>query len=173
MRTQHYFIAASICSAFFFLSCTNSGVNNAVVSGDTAKIAEVTDTLGVSVTSAIQEKEISVADTLKKKEEKKKNSQVLSTDTLQVFIVSFFSIGSGINSKARKEFDLFIAEFATKYQTPLNPKQRKWGREGEVDYCFELDGLKKELKTELIAQAKQNISEKKWVRININKPCKN
>lgn len=171
MRSQHYFITFSILSALVFLSCSNSNTgSSASITTDSIKTVIVTDTPTVSVTNTVEQNEVTITDTVKKKEVKK---QTPSTDTLQVFTVSFFSIGSGINSKARKEFDLFIAEFETKNKTTLNPKQRKWGREGEVDYCFELTGLKQELKNELIAEAKQNTSEKKWVRITINKPCKN
>jgi|GEM_PF-2313314 len=170
MRTQYHYIAVTFLSAFIFLSCSNSNTGSTSnITTDSTKDVLVTDTPTVSVTNTIEQNKVAITDTVKKKEEKKKTT---STDTLQVFTVSFFSIGSGINSEARKEFDLFIAEFATKNQTTLNPKQRKWGREGEVDYCFELHGLKQELKTELIAQAKQNVSEKKWVRMTINKPCK-
>lgn len=62
-------------------------------------------------------------------------------DTIYRLSVSFISIGAGIDRKAKPQYSKYIIEFAQKNKIKLNCEIVNWGREGEVDYCFELTEL--------------------------------
>lgn len=57
------------------------------------------------------------------------------------YIVSFYSIGTGVNGAAVQQLEGFIKQFeaTNKVSVPYVPV--RWGREGEVDYCFKLNGM--------------------------------
>ncbi len=61
----------------------------------------------------------------------------------QKLSVSFFSRGSGIDLKNRGEFDNYITGFQKNNHLTIAYEQKKWGREGEVDYCIELASIPK------------------------------
>jgi len=57
------------------------------------------------------------------------------------YIVSFYSIGTGVNGKAVQQLEAFIKQFETKNKVSVPYVPVRWGREGEVDYCFKLNGM--------------------------------
>ncbi len=85
-------------------------------------------------------------------------------------VVSFSSMGAGINAKARQAFLDHIAWFNTQNNCELMYDRKTWGREGEVDYCFV--GNNQILMPVLYKQLKEKFSGEKMVFINENFPCK-
>ena len=73
---------------------------------------------------------------------KENNSTVNSADAnapkTYRFIVSFISIGTGVDGDAFNKLEKFIKEH------PKKPafEQKRWGREGEVDFMFSLKEFK-------------------------------
>src|SRR4051812_47104578 len=59
--------------------------------------------------------------------------QNLSKETNYDFIVSFISIGAGIDHKTREKLDNFLE---TNKKKPILTKIQR-GREGETEYCFQ------------------------------------
>lgn len=56
--------------------------------------------------------------------------------TQSSWVVSFISIGEGIDNKAFKSFEKLIAQYETKHSTKLKYEIINWGREGEKNFCF-------------------------------------
>ena len=62
-------------------------------------------------------------------------------DTLMKFIVSFYSIGSGIDRGEPDKLKIFSETYGKKINVTILYAETHWGREGEVDFCFPLTGL--------------------------------
>ncbi len=92
-------------------------------------------------------------------------------DTVQLYNVSFFSIGSGIDYKSLKNFEEIIK---SKQLSDSNLVFNKypWGREGEVDYCLDVNKLSFSQKKELEDSIRMLLSTAENARLNINKPCR-
>ncbi len=80
--------------------------------------------------------------------------------------VSFISYGSGIDGKALQKLD----EVLKKYES-LPADKTAWGREGEIDYCFKLEGVKRRKKKKFIKEIKSLMSTYEMVRIEENAIC--
>lgn len=91
-----------------------------------------------------------------------------SNDSTCRFVVSFISIGAGIDNKAREEFDKFILEYSAKNKVHIVYVPERWGREGEIDYCFKLKELSSSKQEEFIREAKGLFKESSLVRYKEN-----
>ena len=80
-------------------------------------------------------------------------------------VISFFSIGEGVNLKVNEEFEKFISAYSPKVKHELVA----WGREGEKDYCFKLTELSSVQQEEFIRKAKEVATKK--VHIKENEQC--
>lgn len=80
-------------------------------------------------------------------------------------VVSFFSIGEGVNKPVADKFLKFVAEYSTK----VKYESFSWGREGEVDYCFKLSELSPSQQDEFVLKAKDILAKK--VRVSENASC--
>lgn len=87
--------------------------------------------------------------------------------------ISFISIGSGTDGKARQEFLNYIQDFETKRNIKIGMETAKWGREGETDYCLKLAELNSDEQAKLISDIKELLKTSKLVRYSENTPCKN
>jgi hypothetical protein len=104
------------------------------------------------------------------------NNTTNSTQTnegIYRFNVSFISIGSGTDGKARQQFLDFIKEYETKYSVKIVYEVANWGREGETDYCLKLSELKTDAQNKFIADSKELLKNSKLVRYAENTTCKN
>jgi hypothetical protein len=76
-------------------------------------------------------------------------------------VISFYSIGQGINTNKHEKFQAFL----TNYSPKIKYESVKWGREGEIDYCFQLSELSAVQQAEFVNKAKEilvppvNVSE--------------
>ncbi len=59
------------------------------------------------------------------------------------FIASFISKGAGIDTKSQDAITSYIKTFNTINKVEIKPEIVKWGKEGEMDYCFTLSELSK------------------------------
>ncbi len=83
-------------------------------------------------------------------------------------VVSFYSPGNGIDHKTNEAFVEFVKE---KYPQ-INLQGHRWGREGEVDYCINLNELSTDEQSTFIKEAKELLSASKKVHIYENSTCK-
>lgn len=70
------------------------------------------------------------------------------------FIVSFYSIGTGTNGAAIQQLDEFVKKYEAKNKVAVPYVPVRWGREGEVDYCFKLDKLNVQQQAAFITETK-------------------
>ena len=96
-----------------------------------------------------------------------------TSDTIYRFNISFISIGSGTDGKARQEFLDFIKDFETKRNIQIEMETAEWGREGEIDYCLKLSQLNSEEQVKLISNIKELLKTSKLIRYSENTTCKN
>lgn len=92
-------------------------------------------------------------------------------DSSYRFTVSFISIGSGIDKKAKNQYEQFLKDFELKNNVTILYEKKYWGREGEVNFCFMLNELKKEEQESFILQSKNLLANSTLVRFveNLNK----
>ena len=88
------------------------------------------------------------------KEDSKVTSSTVNNDSICRFQVSFISIGSGPDRPAKQKFTEFINNFNALNNLNITPKIVNWGREGEQDYCFKLEGIKTESQEKFISDSK-------------------
>jgi hypothetical protein len=98
------------------------------------------------------------------------NPTVSNTKLDSNAIVSFFSKGSGIDLSAKEKTDVFLANFNKTNKTNLAAVERRWGREGEVDYCINYSILGKELSQKFRSELSALLS-KKQVNLYFDTVC--
>ncbi len=111
----------------------------------------------------------------KKPIENKSKKDVLQSflpDSIYRFNVSFISIGSGIDHKAKEQFVQFIQQFDEKNNVKINKEITHWGREGETDYCLKLNELNKQQQEQFIKETKALLKNSTRVRYNENSICR-
>ena len=89
------------------------------------------------------------------------------------FTISFFSKGGGTDRKARSKFESFLENFNKKNEVNLQFIKTSWGREGEVDYCFQLEELKKKKQIAFIKECEDLLKDSKLVHFQEFGECKN
>ncbi len=82
-------------------------------------------------------------------------------------LVSFYSIGAGIDIEAHDKFKEFLMNSHPK----LVYEEAAWGREGEVDYCFRLFDMNKEDQQTFITDLKKIAEKSDRMRVEEDKPC--
>ncbi len=102
------------------------------------------------------------------------NQQVSHQNTEKKYhlVVSFFSVAYGIDHKAKAALDNLIIEDTVNNKKRIIVEKTPWGREGELDYCIDLQYLEKKSQTEFINKAKALLSSSKLVHIKENEPCR-
>lgn len=83
--------------------------------------------------------------------------------------ISFYSIGTGIDSEHHDKF----VEFLNNFKPVLLYDKAGWGREGEVDYCFFLRELKPKEQETFVADVKKLLEKCERFHLEEFKPCKN
>jgi hypothetical protein len=111
-------------------------------------------------------------DPAKRIAKKKAKIAIINSDLVSRLSVSFISIGSGTDSEAKQKFEKFLSDYEAKNKTKLTYETVKWGREGEVDYCFKLEELKAKQQEKFIKELKDVLKDSKLVRYTENMPCK-
>ncbi len=104
---------------------------------------------------------------------KNNQSKEQISDTIYHFNISFISIGSGIDGKAKERFLAFVNDFQIKRNILIEMETVNWGREGEIDYCFKLTQLNSDEQAKFISDTKELLKTSKLVRYSQNIPCKN
>lgn len=73
-------------------------------------------------------------------------------------IVSFISKGAGIDTKSQDAIASYLKTFNTINKVDIKPEIVKWGKEGEMDYCFSLSELSKGKQKDFI-KGFQNVTQ--------------
>lgn len=87
-------------------------------------------------------------------------------------LVSFYSIGGGIDTKTAQAFDNFISGYKTGSNKLISYDRVPWGREGELDYCINFSELSFDETNQFIEASKAKIKDCKMVHFKQNGECK-
>jgi hypothetical protein len=88
------------------------------------------------------------------------------------FTISFISKGAGIDFQIKQKYDAFITDFETRNNIKVALSKAPWGREGEVDYCFDLAELNKEMIDKFINESKALLSASQRINTGENTNCR-
>lgn len=95
-----------------------------------------------------------------------------SSDAIIRLLVSFYSVGGGIDIKTGQAFDNFISAYKTNSGKPITFERVPWGREGELDYCISFSTLSLDETSLFIEASKAKIKDCKMVHFKLNGECK-
>ena len=93
-------------------------------------------------------------------------AKVSATENYRL-VVSFISKGTGIDNKIHEQFEKFLQENSKKTVS----ESFRWGREGEIDYCFQLKELSKKEQTAFVDAIRKIVGTSDVVLITENAPC--
>ena len=99
-------------------------------------------------------------------------SETLTNDSAARFIVSFYSIGSGVEGDQIEKLLNFIDEYGKSKNKDIGYDRTFSGREGEVDYCFKLKELNAGEQKDFIVKAKSTLKSGKWITYFENQRCR-
>lgn len=91
----------------------------------------------------------------------------LAPETFRL-VVTFISIGAGTDPAAKEMLDRYIADY--KIRTGKLPVyvMIPWGREGEVDCCFNMNELTTSEQTDFINGLRNSMKSRELIQINEN-----
>lgn len=84
-----------------------------------------------------------------------------------MYVVSFISLGAGIDRNTAQEFEEFLSTEYPDLSYEANPA----GREGEIDYCFDLSDLSDEEQAAFQTESNQILQKSKLVQISEPENC--
>jgi hypothetical protein len=87
-------------------------------------------------------------------------------------VVSFYSMGGGIDLDAARKFDTWISGYKTQSGKSVAFEKIGWGREGEVDFCVQLESINQAEAQQFVDEAKGNVSQCKLMHFSVNGVCK-
>ena len=91
---------------------------------------------------------------------------ILSTKNNQNFIeIEFYSIGAGIDFKAKKLLEEFIVIFNEENNTNITYTSTKRGKEGETNFTFDITQLSKNQRSEFRSSITKQLKTAKNTRI--------
>jgi hypothetical protein len=87
-------------------------------------------------------------------------------------VISFYSIGEGVNAKAIEAIENFIGEYSKKINKAIPYSKIAWGREGEVDYCILLTELKPDERKIFVDESRRLARQFELTHFFENHPCR-
>lgn len=98
------------------------------------------------------------------------NAQSITQTQKDKLVVSFISIGAGIDYKAKDRLSLFVEGFQREHKIELDVSIKSWGREGEVDCTYNLDKLTKKQCKVFVEKIEDMFSGNNLVKISHGSP---
>jgi hypothetical protein len=154
------------------LTCCKSSKNKEVTENKIAtSAAPKTSTQAEKASPAVHNDTV-VKSKLPQIEQQPKTTTSELDSTLYSLVVSFYSIGEGIDFKVAKEYNQMLSAYTTKEGILLNFDKVSWGREGETDFCIRLNGLSKKEKEIFIKKSQEILKKTKLVHTKENASCR-
>jgi hypothetical protein len=110
-------------------------------------------------------------ESINSKDENFATQPTYSEENIASLIVSFISIGSGIDSKSKRDFLEIVQQYTSDYPDKIEYSEIFWGREGEVNYCLFLGKLNTYDQELIKNNIREMLSKSKLVRLIENAPC--
>jgi hypothetical protein len=95
-----------------------------------------------------------------------------SSSAQKPIIVSFYSIGSGIDYERFESFKSWLDASPYKKEGKISFKIIAWGREGEKDFCIILNSKNNNEKDQLIQSIRSQLANAEHVHIIQDQNCK-
>lgn len=86
--------------------------------------------------------------------------------------VSFISIGEGTDPKAKETLNLVLKNWQERFSKSFQKETISWGREGETDFCFQLEELTTEQQGIFVDEIKTSFEGNNLVQISENQPSR-
>jgi hypothetical protein len=93
-------------------------------------------------------------------------------DAYNNIVISFYSVGEGINANAIDTIENFIAEYSKKINKAIPYSKISWGREGEVDFCISLAEIEGEQKRIFVQETRRLARQYEHINFYENHPCR-
>jgi hypothetical protein len=107
------------------------------------------------------------------KEEQIPNTLKIQIDsTIYSLVVSFYSIGSGIDFNVAKEYNQMLNSYTTSEGILLDFDKVSWGREGETDFCIRLNSFSKKEKENFLEKSQAILKKTERVHTKENASCR-
>lgn len=91
-------------------------------------------------------------------------------NNLSDIVISFYSKGAGIDYEIANELDALLGG---KPNNQIAYSKKGWGREGETDFCIQINkSVSKKEKQQIIDQIKQIANKSKLVHIKEDSECR-
>lgn len=103
---------------------------------------------------------------------KVKKEIVTETQPKTYLVVSFYSIGMGVNHQAVNIMNHIIEEYKNTKNVDIPVNKIPWGREGEIDYCIDIQSIGEKDQKEFINKVHSLLDSQNWVRIKENAQCR-
>ncbi len=107
----------------------------------------------------------------KQAEKTTSKTQDMKQNNTYSLVVSFISIGQGVDQEAIEQFNRFITGFETENKVTLNIEKIPWGREGEVDYCIDLSQIDEKIAQKFLTKTNELLSNNNLIKVEKNAPC--
>ena len=167
MRTITPFLILMLCLATACAPTTSS----ATADGDSTATAAVDTATVIVDTAAIADVPPVPTDTADPGKVATPSKPSPATDLKYRLKVSFTSMGGGIDFKAKTKYDAFIIDFGKRNNATLQHETATWGREGEVDYCFNLGQLNPRQQGAFVQESKALLKDNELVDVAENVVC--
>jgi hypothetical protein len=99
-------------------------------------------------------------------------TKALPDTMLYSLVVSFYSIGSGIDQPIAQEFDYLVKDYQEQFGDHFSAERIRWGREGELDYCIQLVEMKPENRKQFRERADVILKKSVHVHVTENTTCR-
>jgi len=93
-------------------------------------------------------------------------------DSLMRVIISFYSIGQGIDRGQTEKLHEYLQSYEKKAGKKIEYSEVHWGREGETDFCFPLTGFSDKQVTDFLKGAKESLNAAEHVHFLQNQACR-
>lgn len=160
------FLSTILMFGFLHFQSCKPKEQSASVKPTTPVVAEPAESVGTSAVA------VTVPDEPKIEAIDQTSSESKSAEGSYRFIVSFISIGEGPDRNGKEIFNGVIENWKTNRNKEIKFETVPWGREGEVDFCFELKELDARAQSQFINSMKKNFSGHSLVQFSENEACK-
>ena len=104
--------------------------------------------------------------------QEKSTPTIIQDSSLFSLVVSFYSIGEGIDFKVAKEYNQLLSSYTNSDGILLDFDKVSWGREGETDFCIRLNSYSKKEKEKFLEKSQEILKKTELVHTKENASCR-
>jgi len=158
-------------TAILFLTNCKSSKNKEVSEKNTVSTEQNRDASSIEKPNEANTK-VTVKPAPKKEEQTYIAPKIQIDSTIYSLVVSFYSIGSGIDFNVAKEYNQMLSSYTTSDGLLLDFDKVSWGREGETDFCIRLNSFSKKEKEIFLEKSEGILKKTERVHTKGNASCR-